>query len=72
MDQKKKVIEKKQKVVKDKYQRDVMLMEYEAKKRDTFKKEMQSEADYLKKLKNDLEMEREQQIERRRNQVQEA
>lgn len=58
-DEKKKVIEKKQKIVKEKYQRDVMLMEFEAKKRDTFKKEMVSEADYLQKLKDDLELERE-------------
>jgi hypothetical protein len=36
-----------------------MLMEFEAKKRDTFKKEMVSEADYLQKLKDDLELERE-------------
>lgn len=47
LEEKKQVMDKKQKIIKEKYHRDVMLMEYESKKRETFKKEMVSEADYL-------------------------
>lgn len=50
LEEKKKQADRKQKVIKEKYQRDVMLMEYESKKKNDFRREMNSEAEYLHKL----------------------
>lgn len=52
------MLERKQKVIKEKHQRDLMLLEYDSKKKDDYRKEMLSEAEYLGKLKRDLELER--------------
>ena len=58
LEERKKAIERKQKILEEKNKRDIMLKEFHEKKKVDYHKEMVSESEYLEKLKSEVEREK--------------